>query len=275
MPQMQALAERLDDVVAGRTIVAVEVHGFSGLKTVDPTPDDVIGQRVEAVCRRGKYLVFDLQSPRLVVHLSQAGRLDVEEPPRTTRPRGAVVRVRFDEGPSLLVREHGRERKAAWWVLARGDDGPLAALGPEVDSEAFARLIMASGDRRRVHSLLRDQRTVAGVGRGYSVDALWRAGLSPFATLGALDEAARARLLGAVRGVLADGLERERTRSGGLSAPKLGEHFEIHRRWGSPCPRCEDRLRRVSYEAYEVTYCPTCQTDGKVLADRRLSRLVK
>jgi formamidopyrimidine-DNA glycosylase len=186
-----------------------------------------------------------------------------------------VVRIRVHDGPALLVREYGTERKAAWWVLAPGDDGPLERLGPEPDSDEFAALVTEGDDRRRIHTLLRDQRTVAGVGRGYADDALWRAKLSPYATLASLDADARTRLLDAVRGVLADGLARERGRSGGLSEPKLGEHFEIHGRFATPCPRCGGTMSRVSYESHEVTYCPTCQTGGKVLADRRLSRLLK
>src|SRR5262249_19364170 len=135
--------------------------------------------------------------------------------------------------------------------------------------------VLRGDDRRRVHTILRDQRTVSGVGRGYADDALWRARLSPFATLASLDDDQRARLLDAVRGVLADGLALERQRTGGLSQPKLGEHFEVHARSGTACPRCGTGMRRVSYESHEVTYCPACQTGGKVLADRRLSRLVR
>jgi formamidopyrimidine-DNA glycosylase len=209
------------------------------------------------------------------VHLSQAGRLDLEEPPKRTRAKGSVVRLRFSNGKATLVREYGHERKAAWWVLVGGDDGPLATLGPEPDSDEFAELIQNRDDRRRVHTLLRDQHTVAGVGRGYADDALWRAQLSPYASLASLDHDERARLLDAIRGALADGLELERAREGGLSQPKLGDHFEVHARYGTPCPRCGDTLRRVSYESHEVAYCPNCQTNGKVLADRRLSRLVK
>ena len=120
-----------------------------------------------------------------------------------------------------------------------------------------------------------DHREHEGVGRGYADDALWRARLSPYASLASLDDDARAQLLDAIREVMRDGLERERSRTGGLSQPKLGEHFEVHARYGSPCPRCGETLRRVSYESHEVTYCPNCQTGGKVLADRRMSRLVK
>lgn len=273
---MQALAERLDATVSGHSLERVEPIGFAALKTVAPSPDELVGQIVTGVSRRGKHLVLSFDGgPRMLVHLSQAGRLDVESPHKSTRPRGSVVRLVLSDDVALLVREHGTERKAAWWVLGPGDDGPLVRLGPEPDSDAFATLVLHGDDRRRVHTILRDQRTVAGVGRGYADDALWRARLSPYATLASLDAEMRRALLDAVRGVLVDGLERERTRTGGLSEPKLGEHFEVHRRHASPCPRCDAPLRRVAYESYEVTYCPTCQTGGQVLADRRLSRLLK
>jgi formamidopyrimidine-DNA glycosylase len=275
MPQMQALAERLEAAVGGARLVGVEPISFSGLKTVEPSYQSVIGRAIDAVGRRGKYLLFELGGPRLALHLSQAGRVDLEDPPKKTRGKGGVVRLRFEDRPSVLVREHGTERKAGWWVLAPGDDGPLAGLGPEADSAEFAQLIEEGDDRRRVHTLLRDQRAVAGIGRGYADDALWRAGLSPYASLAALDPDERRRLVDAVRAVLADGLDKERRRSGGLSEPKLGGHFDVHGRHGSPCPRCGATLRRVSYESYEITYCAPCQTGGKPLADRRLSRLVK
>ena len=173
------------------------------------------------------------------------------------------------------MREYGKERKAGWWVLAEGDDGPLVKLGPEPFSDEFAELVLHGDDRRRVHTLLRDQRTVSGVGRGHTDDALWLAQLSPYASLASLDDTAREQLLDAVRQTLDDALERERERTGGLSEAKLGDKFIVHNRYGTPCPRCGDTLRRVSYESYEVTYCPACQTGGKALADRRLSRLVK
>ncbi len=275
---MQALADRLDVVLRGRAFAGFDAYSFSSLKTVVP-PTSLLGQSIAAVRRRGKYLVVEVgeagAAGRLLVHLSQAGRLDVEDPPKKTKPRGAVVRIRVADGPALLVREYGTERKAAWWVLAPGDDGPLERLGPEPDSAAFAALILESADTRRIHTLLRDQRTVSGVGRGYADDALWRAQLSPYATLPSLDADARARLLDAVRSVLADGLEHEQGRTGGLSEPKLGGNFEIHGRFGADCPRCGGTMQRVSYESHDVTYCAACQTGGKVLADRRLSRLLK
>jgi formamidopyrimidine-DNA glycosylase len=274
LPEVQALAERLTEAAAGAAFEAADVLQFSSLKTVTPRASELAGRTVERVGRRGKYLAFELGGPRLLVHLSQGGRVDVESPPKSTKPRGAVVRLRFAERPSVLVKEFGRERKAGWWVLAEDDDGPLAKLGPEPDSAEFDAFVREGDDPRRVHTILRDQRTVAGLGRGYTDDVLHRAKLSPYATLAQLDAEHRAALLEAIGTTLADALEAERTRCGGLPT-KIGDHFTVHNRYGEPCPVCGDDLRRVSYESHEVTYCPTCQTGGKVLADRRLSRLLR
>ena len=274
LPEMAALAERLEALVGGSVLTAVVPMQFSALKTVVPAPESLLGRTVEGVGRRGKYLIVEFGGPRLLVHLSQGGRMEVEDPPKATRPKGAVLRLLFGDAPSLLIKEYGTERKAGWWVLAPDDDGPLAVLGPEPDSAEAEALLLGGDDRRRIHTLLRDQRTIAGIGRGYSDDILHRARLSPYATLAGLAPTDRATLLEAVRTVLAEGLEAERRRRGGLP-PKLGDHFAVHGKAGQPCPRCGADLRRVSYESYEVAYCPACQTGGKVLADRRLSRLVR
>jgi formamidopyrimidine-DNA glycosylase len=275
-PQMQALAERVGSWLAGATFEGYVPLGFTGLKTVDPPPEALVGASIVGVDRRAKYVTLHFDNDlRVMFHLSQAGRLDLESPPKTTRPKGAVVRWRFSDDRAVLLREFGTERKAGWWVLAPGDEGPVAKLGPEATSDEFAQWLRAADDGRRIHTILRDQRTVAGVGRGYADDILHRAQLSPYASLKSLDPDERERLLSAVRDVLSEGLDRERLRTGGLSANKLGEHFTVHGKAGLPCPVCGHDLKRVSYESHEVVYCPTCQTGGKVLADRRLSRLVK
>jgi formamidopyrimidine-DNA glycosylase len=274
LPEVQALAERLEVVLAGAALERFDLLQFSSLKTVTPRPSELVGTTLERVGRRGKYLVLELEGPRLLVHLSQGGRVDVEDPPKATKPRGAVARLRFVGRPSILVKEFGRERKAGVWALAEGEDGPLAVLGPEPESEAFERLVLEGDDARRVHTILRDQRTVAGIGRGYSDDVLHHASLSPTAVLAKLAVPQRRELLDAVREVLAEALEVERRRTGGLPT-KLGDHFTVHGRYGMPCPRCGADLRRISYGSHEITYCPACQTGGKVLADRRLSRLVR
>jgi formamidopyrimidine-DNA glycosylase len=274
LPQMQALAERLDAQIGGATLVGLDALQFSALKTFDPSPESLVGKEIERVGRRGKYLILQLGGPRLLIHLSQGGRVDIEDPPKTTKPKGAVLRLRFEGRPSVLIKEHGTERRAGWWVLAHGDEGPLERLGPEPDSDAFREWVLDGDDRRRVHTILRDQHSVSGIGRGYSDDVLHRARLSPFATLAQLSAEQRDALLEAIRDVLHDALEAERGRSGGLPT-KLGDHFTVHNKYGEPCPRCGEDLRRVSYESHQVTYCPACQTGGKVLADRRLSRLVR
>jgi len=275
LPEIRALAERLHEVAAGGTVRGADVLQFSSLKTVTPRAADLPGAVVERVSSLGKYVVVELgDGRRVLVHLSQGGRVDVEAPPKSTKPRGAVVRFRIEDRPSILVKEFGKQRKAGWWVLAPGDDGPLAKLGPEVLSAEADTLLRTATDNRRVHTILRDQRTIAGVGRGYSDDILHRAQLSPTSQLVKLDDAQRGTLVAAVHDVLTDALEAERQRSGGLPT-KIGDHFVVHNRAGQPCPRCGADLRRVSYEDYEVTYCPNCQTGGKVLADRRLSRLLR
>jgi formamidopyrimidine-DNA glycosylase len=274
LPEVQALSERLDALLSGAVFQGATPLQFSALKTVDPAPESLVGSTLERVGRQGKYLVWEFGGPRILAHLSQGGRVGVEDPPKRTRPKGGIVRFEFESRPSVLVKEFGTERKAGWWILAGGDDGPLAKLGPDPFSDDFAALVLSGAEGRRVHTLLRDQRTVAGIGRGYADDILHRARLSPYASLGSLGESERRALLLAVRGVLTEALETERGRGGGLP-PKLGDHFTVHGRYGRPCPRCGDDLRRVAYESHEVTYCPTCQTEGKIFADRRMSRLIR
>jgi formamidopyrimidine-DNA glycosylase len=274
LPEIQALAERIEARLSGAQLNQIEPLSFSALKTVAPSPADVVGKRLSSVGRRGKFLVLGLESVHLLVHLSQGGRIEFLPERTGGRPKGGVVRLRFDREPVLLVREYGTERKAGWWLMPEGDEGPLAKLGPEPHSEEFRDLIHSGDDPGRLHSLLRDQRRVAGIGRGYADDILHRAKLSPFRSLRSLSDDERMRLLNSVHSVLEQGLEAERGRSDGLP-PKLGDHWIVHKRSGTPCPVCGSDLRRVSYESHEVTYCPTCQTGGKILADRRLSRLLK
>ena len=275
MPEIRALAERIDQVLAGGTLSALDVLQFSSLKTFSPRPDEAIGRTIGSVRSVGKYVVIDLdEGYRVLFHLSQGGRADIEAPPKQTKPRGSVLRIRVTDRPSVLVKEFGKERKAGWWVLAPGDDGPLAKLGPEVLTPEGDTFLRESDDGRRVHTILRDQRTIAGVGRGYSDDILHHAKLSPYAILGKLTPEERGRLVDSAHAVLDDALEAERARAGGLPT-KIGDHFVVHNRAGEACPVCGGDLRRVSYESHEVVYCPTCQTGGKILADRRMSRLLR
>jgi formamidopyrimidine-DNA glycosylase len=273
LPEMQALAERLEEAVGATALRRVEVLQFSALKTVAPGPDDLYGRSLESVSRRAKYLIFDFGAAKVLVHLSQGGRVDVERPPKRTKPRGSVVRFVFAEA-GILVKEFGHERKAAWWVLDPDELGPLEGLGPEPFSDEAEALVMGGDDRRRLHTFLRDQRTIAGIGRGFGDDILHEARLSPFDRLRSLSAEQRAALLASIRSVLTGGLERERERTGGLPT-KLSGRFNVHGKNGEPCPRCGETMRHVSYESHEIVYCPACQTGGKILADRRMSRLLK
>lgn len=282
---MQALSERLHALLAGMLLRRTDLLGFSSLKTYAPEPESVHGHRIVSVTRRAKYLVWGFDNgTRFVLHLSQAGRLDVERPPKVTKPRGGAVRFLFgrddlelDEASlGILVREFGTQRRASWWVLGPGDDGPLADLGLEPGGEAFNDIIRTSDSKRRLTTDLRDQHLVSGIGRGWGDDILHRAQLSPFASLHSLNLEQREQLVTAITNVLAEALELERGREGGLSEASLGGRFSVHGRADEPCPKpCGDTLRRVSFESYEMTYCPTCQTGGRQLADRRLSRLLK
>lgn len=274
LPELEALTERMTEVLGGHALEGIDVHGFSALKTFEVSPKEVEGNVLAGVSRRGKYLDMSLSEFRILIHLSQGGRVDIESPPKSTKPRGSVARFRFDGAPSILIKEFGTERKAAWWVLRAGEDGPLEKLGPEPFDAAFEELVMASTDRRQLHTFLRDQRTVAGIGRGFADDILHAAKLSPLAKMASLDEDARRTLVTETRTVLTEATERERDRTGGLPA-KMGDRFTIHNHYEDPCPRCGTKLEHVSYESREVVYCPTCQTGGKVLADRRMSRLLK
>ena len=270
---MQALAERLEEYVAGADLAAVQPFGFSGLKTFDPPPETLVGRTLVSTGRRGKYLILDFGGPRVFVHLSQAGRLDVEEPPKTTRGgKGGVVRLRFDNDVALLVREYGTERKAGWWVVGEGEVGPVEGLGPEPDSDEFADLILHGDDRRRVHTMLRDQRTVAGIGRGHTDDALWRAQLSPYATLTSLGTEGLRELVSHGDGwgtpqvlqslVTISGPEQAPSGGGGLAAAFALDGTDGHR------VTLASLLGKPLVINFWATYCPPCRAEMPLLQAR-------
>lgn len=281
LPVIRALAERIDSAYAGKRVDGVSLIQFSALKTVSPGLDVLPGRTLQASTAYGKYLELGFGDCRLAMHLAQAGRITFESPAKGTRGRGGVVRIGFaPDGPghpgrsALFVHEYGRERRVGLWVLAAGEAGPTRDLGPEPFDTAFATWLREADDRRRLHTILRDQRTVAGIGRGHADDILHRAHLSPTRTLTTLDTEERDRLLEAIRSDLGERIEHERKRRGGLPA-KLSEAWRVHGRHGEPCPDCGSELARISYEDYEITYCPQCQTDGRVFADRRRSRFLR
>ena len=282
LPQMQALSERLDAAVGGLTLEGYEPIGFSNLKTVVPAPEALVGRTLEHVGRRGKYVSLEFGDAGPHPRAPLAGgpgrpRGAAEEDTRQGRGRPPPVRRRRRAaGSACSCASSAPSARPRGGCSRPGDDGPLEKLGPEPDTDEFAELILHGDDGRRVHTILRDQRTVTGVGRGYADDALWRAQLSPYASL----DVARRRRAAAPprRGPRRASPTDSSSNASGPAASARTSSASTSRstaRHGTPCPRCGETLRRVSYESYEVTYCPACQTGGKVLADRRLSRLVE
>lgn len=284
LPEVQAHAERLTAWLRGTVLRQVEPLAFAALKTYAPPLDAAAGRPLEAVVRRGKLFVFDFGEVSHVVHLMQGGRLRPNPGSTTSRPRGGLMRWHFQAAGAdrddprsvrtLLMTEAGTERKAGVWVVA-GDpftQPPLDELGPEANAvtpDEMARLLAARA--QRLHTFLRDQRILAGLGRRLANEVCHRARLSPFATTTALGEGGAVQIVRAIREVVASGLELERSREE-MSAAK-DRPAAVHDRAGEACPICGDIVRAVSYRDYTVNYCPTCQTGGKILADNVYSRL--
>jgi formamidopyrimidine-DNA glycosylase len=276
LPEVQAHAERLTEAFAGTPLKRFVPITFTALKTAVPAPDSAYGLPLVEVGRRGKYLLLRFGPTTFVIHLMQGGRLlvDVKQSPK---PRGGQARLLFEDGRALLLTEAGTERRAGVWCVpgdAEEAGPPLSKLGPEAD-----RLTAAQMQERfrefpmRLHGFLRDQHAVAGLGRRLANEVCHRAKLSPFANTGKLKPDAAAVVVDAIRGAVDEGLAYERTRPDmSSSADRPGG---VHHRVGQPCPVCGDTIRAVEYSSYEVDYCPTCQTGGKVLADNTTSRFLK
>lgn len=275
LPELQAHAERLSAAFAGQALSGFEPLSFTALKTVSPPYDAPVGAGLEAVRRRGKHLLLLVGAYTYVTHLMQGGRLRVDER-RTRRPRGGVARWVFADGRGLLLTEAGTERRAGVWVLT--DDPltqePLAGLGPEadeVDAEQMATLLAMHS--MRLHTFLREQHILAGLGRRLANEVCHRARLSPFVLTGTLGADDATRVADAIRDTVAESLEAERAR-GAMSAAKE-RPGAVHGRAGQTCPVCGDTVRAVEYREYTVSYCPTCQTAGRILADNTTSKFLK
>ena len=277
LPEVQAHAERLSADFAGQVLRRFVPLTFTALKTATPAPDAAYGQPLQVVGRRGKYLLVTFEPVTFVVHLMQGGRLLVDAK-QSAKPRGGQARFVFEgDGPALLLTEQGTERRAGVWCLPT--DGvltapPLDRLGPEADLVEPAELAaLFARKSMRLHGFLRDQRSLAGLGRRLANEVCHRAKLSPFAMTGKLGLAGATAVVAAIRESVAEGLEYERTR-GDMSASKE-RPGRVHGRAGEACPVCGDTVRAVEYSGYTVNYCPTCQTGGKLLADNTTSRFLK
>ena len=272
LPEVEALRRALYEPVRAFPIERASPAHIATLKTFDPPLSALEGRRLAGVERRGKRLIFPTGDGELVllVHLMTAGRLRYLRAGEAG-PKAPAFRLRFEGGGELVLTEAGSKKRAGVWLLTPEQaEAELAHLGPEALSVGTERLSeILRSDSRRLHSLLRDQRALAGIGRAWANEILQRARLSPFALSTELVPEEVKRLAAAIDEELGRGLElRER-------GAKDDRTYRIHNRLGEPCPDCGTPIARVDYEEHTIYYCPKCQTGGRVLKDRRLSRLLR
>ena len=284
MPEVESLALFLTERCVGRVIARIDLAAFSALKTYDPPLSALHGLEIDGVTRRGKFLDISAQGLHLVFHLARAGWLRWKEvqPEAPARPgKGPLaLRVRLDDGSGFDLTEAGTQRKLAVYVVADPMAIPMVAtLGPDpltddFDQAALAGVLQRAG-RSQLKGVLKDQRIIAGIGNAYSDEILHAAKLSPFKPSSTLTEAELSTLYAAIKGELSGAIKRAE----GLAAKDLkGEKksgLRVHGRKGEKCDVCGDVIAEVSFADSSLQYCPTCQTGGKKLADRRLSKLLK
>jgi len=278
LPEVEITARLLDQALSGATIESALAPGINALKTFEPPLSELEGRSILAVRRRGKHLVLDISGDlALLIHLMSAGRLQLYDRRAGPRDRTSRLLVRLDDGRELRLREFG-SKQAAWVKLLAApeleQDEALATLGPDAWPGAPA-LESVLDAPRPLHKALRDQRVLAGIGRSWVDEILWHAMLSPFKRGNDLDEEERRRLSEAITSTLGAAIAHYETVVRLPIADKLPMPLLIHRHEGEPCPRCGSELRAVHFEDYVIAYCPTCQTGGRILKDRRLSRLLR
>ena len=285
LPEVEGLALDLTGRLTDRAIVRVDIAAFSALKTFDPPLSALNGLMVDGVTRHGKFLDISASGLHLVVHLARAGwirwRDEVPKlPPKPSNKSPLAARVVLDDDSGLDITEAGTKKGLALYVVRDPQDVPgIARLGPDPLDDSFTievlRQILVDAGRAQIKGVLRNQGTIAGIGNAYSDEILHAARMSPYKPANALSEEELHTLYDAIRATLGDAVER----SSGLAASELkGEkksNLAVHGRTGQQCPVCGDVVREVSFADSSLQYCPTCQTDGKPLADRRLSRLLK
>ena len=279
LPEVEIAARRLNAAVTGARVESALAPGMVTMKTFAPPLDLLAGREVTAVRRRGKMFVVKLGDLSLLIHLMSAGRLQVWDKRASLRDRASRLLLRLEGGRELRLREFGTQQRA-WAKLLVSDaveaDDAVATLGPEawpeLDAGQFAGLI---DQPHHLHPLLRDQRTIAGIGRSWVDEILWSACLSPFRKASDLsdDEVNKLRTAAAER--LGEAIEHYEQVIGATVPDKLPMPLQVHRRSGEPCPRCGTKIEAIHFKDYVMCYCPTDQTGGRVLKDRRLSRLLK
>ena len=283
LPEVEALAEFLRGRAAGQRVARIEVSAISALKTYDPPPSAVAGRALVDAGRHGKFLDLVLDGPlHLVVHFARAGWLQYRESFGGKAPlkpgKGPIaLRVRLDDESGFDLTEQGTQKKLAVYLVADPATVPgVAKLGPDalgVDLPTFAARLRSR--RGQVKGVLTDQSVLAGIGNAYSDEILHAAKLSPFALTDKLSDEAMGRLYAATEAVLMDAVRRSVGQQAATLKSEKRSGLAVHARTGLPCPVCGDTIREVSFADSSLQYCPTCQTGGKPLADRRLSRLVR
>ncbi|MDN5796398.1 MAG: Fpg/Nei family DNA glycosylase [Intrasporangium sp.] len=283
LPEVQALVDFLAERTAGLAITKVEIASFNVLKTFDPPPQALEGSPVDSVTRHGKFLDVDADGTHLIFHLARAGWLRWSEklPTTVVRPGKSPIalRVRLSDGSGFDLTEAGTKKSLAAYLVRSPADVPgIARLGPDPLGDAFTRAEfgrLLQGRRTQIKGLLRDQEVIAGVGNAYSDEILHVAKISPFAIAGSLAPDVVDRLYAALRDTLAGAVRA----ASGKPAAELKDAkragMRVHGRTGQTCPECGDLVREVSFADTSLQYCATCQTGGKPLADRRMSRLLK
>jgi formamidopyrimidine-DNA glycosylase len=278
LPEVEITARLLDAALAGVQIESALAPGINALKTFDPPLSALAGERIETVRRRGKHLIVESSGDLvLLIHLMSAGRLQLYDKLAGPRDRTSRLLVRLDAGRELRLREFG-SKQAAWVKLLRAEeleqDDALASLGPEAwpGPPALEEVLDAP---RPLHAVLRDQHVIAGIGRSWVDEILWQAKLSPYKRGGDLDAQEAEGLREAIVGTLGSAIAHYEQEVRLPIPDKLPMPLQVHRHEGEPCPRCGTTLRAVHFEDYVIAYCPTCQTEGRVLKDRRLSRLLR
>ena len=289
LPEVEALALDLRGRLDGRAITRIHIAAFSALKTYAPPLSAVEGALVDDVRRHGKFLDIEASGLHLIVHLARAGWIRWKDdvpalPPKPSTKSTLAVRVVLDEAdgltPGLDITEAGTKKSLALYLVRDPLDVPgIASLGPDPLTDDFTpeRLagILRDAGRKQIKGVLRHQGTIAGIGNAYSDEILHAARMSPYKPADGLSEAELATLYDAVRSTLGDAVER----SSGLAASELKaekkSNLAVHGQTGKPCPVCGDIVREVSFADSSLQYCPTCQTGGKPLADRRTSKFLK
>jgi formamidopyrimidine-DNA glycosylase len=279
LPEVEITARRLDAALAGAEVESALAPGLNTLKTFDPPLDVIVGRRITAVRRAGKMPIVEAGDLSLLIHLMSAGRLQLFDKRASLKDRASRLLLRVDGGRELRLREFGTRQRAWAKLLATasvGDDEMVASLGPEAypppPADEFAEAVSAP---RHLHPLLRDQRVIAGIGRSWVDEILWEARLSPFRKGSELGDDEIEGLRSACESVLGGALEHYERLVGDSLPDKAPMPLQVHARQGSPCPRCGTTLEAVFFAEHTTTYCPQEQTGGKVLKDRRLSRLLK